>query len=165
LSFVHETLTAFLPVAFFESALAMPYGEAIVAAAFFAVTASIYASGIPGALLPLSFSSGALLGGVLGIASVAAGATLGSLVLYALLERGSRATLRERYADRLAWLDRLAARGGILPIIGLRLAGVPHVAVTALCALSSVGPRRYALATFLGICPAIALTALAGSAV
>lgn len=162
---MHETLIAWLPLRFFEGALAMPYGEALVAAAFFAVTASIYASGLPGALLPLSFSSGALLGGALGIASVAAGAMLGSLVLYALLERGSRAAIRDRYADRLARLDGIMARGGIVPIIGLRLAGVPHVAVTALCALSSVGQRRYALATFVGICPAIALTALAGSAV
>src|SRR5687768_5654092 len=157
-------LTDWLPLGALEAALAMPYGEVLVAAAFFALTASIYASGIPGTLLPLSFSSGALLGGPLGIAAVAAGAMLGSLVLYTLLERGSRVTLRKRYADHLARIDRLASHGGIVPIIGLLLAGVPHFAVTGLCALAAVGPRRYALATLIGVCPAIALTAFAGAA-
>jgi uncharacterized membrane protein YdjX (TVP38/TMEM64 family) len=54
-------------------------------------------------------------------------------------------------------------RGGLLPLIGLRLAGLPHLAVTAICAIASVGSRRYALATFLGIFPAIAISAVAGS--
>ena len=72
--------------------------------------------------------------------------------------------LRERYARHLARLDGLASRGGIYPIIGLRLAGVPHLAVTALCAIAAIGPRRYAIATFVGVCPAISLTAIAGAA-
>lgn len=153
-----------LPLDRFESMLAMPLGEVWLAAAILGITASIYASGIPGALLPISFSSGALLGGALGMATVAAGALIGALVLYALLVRGSQATLRRKYRDRLKRLDDLATRGGILPIIGLRLVGVPHVAVTALCALAGVGPRRYALATTIGLFPAIALSATAGAA-
>lgn len=161
---MHSGLLDWLPVAGLQAALAMPYGELIVAIGFFALTASIYASGIPGALLPLSFTSGAMLGGVLGLIAVATGALLGSLVLYWLLERGSRATLRLRFGAHLTKLDAVAARGGILPIIGLRLAGIPHLAVTALCALAMVGPRRYALATFIGVCPAISLTAFAGAA-
>ena len=158
------SLAAFVPVDRLEAMLAMPFGEVWLAAAILGLTASIYASGIPGALLPISFSSGALLGGVLGIATVAAGALVGALVLYALFARGSQVTLRLKYADRLKRLDDLAARGGILPIVGLRLVGVPHVAVTALCALAAVGPRRYALATIVGLFPAIALSATAGAA-
>lgn len=153
-----------LPVDRFEAMLAMPFGEVWLAAAILGLTASIYASGIPGALLPISFSSGALLGGALGMATVAAGALAGSLVLYALFARGSQATLRHKYGERLKRLNDLAARGGILPIVGLRLAGVPHVAVTALCALAAIGPRRYALATIIGLFPAIALSATAGAA-
>ena len=162
---MQSPLFEWFPLEWFEATLAMPYGELVVATGFFALTASIYASGIPGALLPLSFSSGALLGGPVGMVTVAAGAMLGSLILYALLERGSRATLRQRYGHHLERLDGLAARGGLLPIIGLRLAGIPHIGVTALCALTSVGQRRYALATFVGVCPAIALTAIAGAAI
>lgn len=153
-----------LPLDRLDAMLAMPFGEVWLAAAILGLTASVYATGIPGALLPISFSSGALLGGVLGMVAVAAGALIGALVLYALFERGSQASLREKYRDRFKRLDELAARGGILPIIGLRLAGVPHVAVTALCALAAVGPRRYALATIVGVFPAIALSAIAGAA-
>lgn len=153
-----------LPFDRFQAILAMPFGEVWLAAAVLGLTASIYASGIPGALLPISFSSGALLGGALGMAAVAAGALLGALVLYALLERGSQATLRHKYGDRLKRLDDLVSRGGILAIIGMRLVGVPHVAVTALCAMAAVGARRYALATIVGVFPAIALAAIAGAA-
>lgn len=153
-----------LPFDRFEALLAMPLGEVWLAAAILGLTASVYASGIPGALLPISFSSGALLGGLLGMAAVGAGALLGSLVLYKLFEKGSQATLRRKYGERLKRLDAFASRGGLMPIIGLRLAGVPHIAVTALCALAAVGPRRYALATIAGVFPAIALSATAGAA-
>lgn len=148
----------------FEALLAMPLGEVWLAAAIFGLTASIYASGIPGALLPISFSSGALLGGALGMAAVGAGALIGSLILYRLFERGSQATLRQKYAERLKRLDAIAARGGVMSIIGLRLVGVPHIAVTAICALAAVGQRRYALAMIVGTFPAIALSAAAGAA-
>lgn len=155
---------ASLPLERIEAILAMPLGELWVALAVLGLTASIYASGIPGVLLPISFSSGALLGGPLGMAVVSAGALVGALVLYALLDRGSEVALRRKFGDRLQRVDDLVSRGGILPIIGLRLAGVPHLAVTALCAMATVGIRRYALATIIGIFPAIALAAVAGAA-
>ncbi|MFN6934594.1 MAG: VTT domain-containing protein [Tsuneonella sp.] len=159
------SLLDWLPFARLEALLAMPFGEVWLAAAFLALTASAYAAGLPGTLLPISFSSGALLGGGLGMATVATGALMGSLVLYALLERGSQATLRAKYGQRLAKFDAIAARGGIMPIIGLRLAGIPHIAVTGVCALASIGQRRYAIATMIGTFPAIALSAAAGAAI
>lgn len=158
-------LTDWLPLGAIDGLLAMPFGEGWLALAFFALTASVYASGVPGTLLPLSFSSGALLGWTLGMLAVGAGAMLGSVLLYRLLERGSQGALRTRYGKHLERLDSLAARGGILPLIGLRLAGLPHLAVTAVCALASVGARRYMLATFVGVFPAIALSATAGAAI
>jgi len=158
-------LTDWLSSGALHGLLSLPFGEGVLALAFFALTASVYASGIPGTLLPLSFSSGALLGWVLGIAAVGGGALLGSIVLYALLERGTRRSLRRKLGRHAERLDGWAARGGILPIIGLRLAGVPHLAVTALCALAGVGTRRYVLATALGVLPAIALTTVAGASV
>ncbi|MGX7952818.1 VTT domain-containing protein [Tsuneonella sp. HG249] len=153
-----------LPLEYIEALLAAPFGEGWVALIFFAITASVYASGVPGTLLPLSFSSGALLGWTLGMAAVGGGVMIGSLVLYRLLKRGSQATLRDRYGGQMARLDALASRGGILSLIMLRLAGLPHLAVTAVCALASVGIRRYALATFIGVLPAVALSATAGAA-
>lgn len=154
-----------LPVDRLDPLLAMPFAEVWLAAAILGLTASIYATGIPGALLPISFSSGALLGEVLGIASVAAGALIGSLVLYSLLKRGSQAALRQKYSAQLTQLSNVATRSGVLPIVGLRLLGVPHLAVTAVCALASIGLGRYALATIIGTFPAIAFSAIAGSAV
>lgn len=158
------SLSARLPLDRLKAMLAMPLGEVWIASLILGITAIIYASGIPGALLPVSFSSGALLGGEFGMAAVTAGALLGAPVLYALIDRGSKATLRQKYGNRLERLDELVSRGGLLPIIGLRLVGTPHIAVTALCALAAVGPRRYALATIIGIFPVIALSAMAGAA-
>ena len=154
-----------LPLAHLESILAMPFGEAWLALAFFALTASVYATGIPGTLLPISFSSGLLLGSAAGMAVVAAGAMLGAQALYAALERGPRTALRRKYSQHLDRLEGIAARGGILPIIGLRLAGLPHIAVTGICAVAAVGPHRYALATAAGVLPAIALSSIAGASV
>ncbi len=147
-----------------EALLALPLGEGWLALGLLALTASIYATGVPGTLLPLSFSSGALLGWAPGIATVGCGVMIGSLVLYRLLERGSQTALRKRFAAQLDRLDSVARRGGLASLVGLRLAGVPHLAVTALCALAAVGTRRYAISTMIGIFPAIALSATAGAA-
>lgn len=157
------TLLAWLPLDTIEAVLAAPLGELWVALAFFAITASAYASGLPGTLLPISFSSGMLLG-VLGTLAVGAGVLIGAQALYFMLERGSRTTLREKYGEHLSRLDGLIAKGGIFPLIGLRLAGMPHIAVTALCALAAVGPRRYAVATAVGVLPAVTLSSMAGMA-
>jgi uncharacterized membrane protein YdjX (TVP38/TMEM64 family) len=154
-----------LPLDSIQALLAAPFGEVWVALGFFTLAASVYASGVPGTLLPISFSSGALLGGALGMLAVGLGAVLGSLVLYKVLERGSRGALRSRYGHHLDRLDGWAQRGGILPLIGLRLVGLPHLAVTAVCALAAVGPRRYGVATAVGVLPAIALSSIAGAAI
>ena len=143
----------------------LPFAEVWLAAAIVGVTASAFASGIPGTLLPISFSSGALLGGWLAILVVALGATVGSLVLYLLFERGSQAALLERYADRLARAEQFTSKAGILPIIGARIIGIPHVMITAFCALGSLGRSKYVFSTFIGLLPAIVVSATAGAAI
>ncbi|MCT2558906.1 VTT domain-containing protein [Tsuneonella sp. YG55] len=158
-----SAIVDWLPLDSIQAMLAAPFGEVWVALGFFALAASVYASGVPGTLLPISFSSGALLGGALGILAVGLGAVIGSLVLYGVLERGSRTALRTRYGHHLAKLDGWAQRGGILPLVALRLAGLPHLAVTAACALAAVGARRYVLATAVGVLPAVALSSIAGA--
>lgn len=160
-----SALSARLPLDLLEPLMALPFGESVLALAFLALTATVYATGVPGTLVPISFSSGLLLGTVTGTAVVAAGAMLGALTLYWILERGSRAMLARRFEKHLVRLGGLATRGGIWPVVGLRLAGMPHLAVTGLCAVAAVGPRRYAVATAVGVLPAIALSALAGAAV
>lgn len=160
-----SALFTWLPLDALQSMLAVPLGELWLALALLALTASSYASGIPGTLLPLSFTSGALLGGLLGAAAVATGAMVGAVVLYSLFERGSHCGIRRKYGKYLLRLDGLATAKGLAPIILMRLGGVPHLAVTALCALAGVGQRKYALATAVGVIPAIALSSIAGAAI
>ena len=57
------------------------------------------------------------------------------------------------------------AKRGFYYLLGLRLAGAPHVLVTASSALSAIRTRSFITATLLGFLPAIALAAMAGSAV
>ena len=159
-----KDLLAWLPSAQIDALLAIPHGEALLAALFFLAAVTTHASGIPGTLMPMSFTSGALLGGALGIAAVATGTLIGGQILYLLLARGSEATLRQKYGHRLQKLDALASKRGLASMAGLRLAGAPHLLVTVLCALAAFGPRRYAVATLIGLLPAISLSALAGSA-
>jgi uncharacterized membrane protein YdjX (TVP38/TMEM64 family) len=146
--------------------LAMLAGnEVLLGLTFLTVTAAVFASGTPGALLPISFSSGVLLGGWLGVAVVAAGAVLGSQLLFLATRRWLAARLRQRFGARLARMDREIGKRGFVYLIGLRLVGVPHLPVTAASALSPLPARNFALATTLGLLPAITLAALAGSAV
>ena len=139
--------------------------EWMLGLAFVAVTATLIACGVPGVLVPLSFSSGALLGGWLGMAVVVAGALLGSHAFFMATRRWLASHVRTRWGERLHRFDGEIRRRGFLYVTGLRLAGVPHFLVTAASALSPIRPRSFALATLLGFLPAIALSAMAGSVV
>lgn len=152
----------FEQVPFLASLLA---NELWLGLALVALTATLIASGVPGVLVPLSFSSGALLGGWIGMAVVVAGAVLGSQAFFLVTRRWLAARVRRRWGDRLEPFDRAIARRGFYYLLGLRLAGAPHMLVTASSALSAIRPRSFALATLLGFLPAIALAAMAGSVV
>lgn len=139
--------------------------DVFVGLAFLTLTAAVMASGVPGALMPISFSSGALLGGWLGMAVVVAGALLGSHALFVTMRRWLAERLRRRWGERLARFDRNMESRGFYYLLGLRLIGAPHLLVTASCSLSAIRARSFALATLLGFLPAITLAAMAGSAV
>ena len=139
--------------------------EVVLGIALLTLTAALVGSGVPGVLLPLSFSSGVLLGGWLGMLVVVAGAVIGSHVLFLATRRWLGARVRRRWGARLEKFDHTVGRRGFYYLHGLRLAGVPHMLVTASSALSAIRPRSFALATLLGFLPAIALSAMAGSAV
>lgn len=139
--------------------------DVLLAFAFLTLTAAVMASGVPGFLVPISFSSGALLGGWFGMAVVIAGAVLGSHALFVVTRRWLSDRLRRRWGERLARFDRNIEKRGFYYLLGLRLIGAPHVLVTASSALSAVRARSFVLATMLGFLPAITLAAMAGSAV
>jgi uncharacterized membrane protein YdjX (TVP38/TMEM64 family) len=139
--------------------------EVLLALVFLTLTTTLVAFGVPGVLVPISFSSGALLGGWFGMLVVIAGAVLGSQVLFAVTRGWLADRLRRRWGERLARFDRNIEQRGFYYLLGLRLVGAPHVLVTASCALSAIRVRSFVLATLLGFLPAIALAAMVGSAV
>jgi len=139
--------------------------QPLLALAVLTLTATVVAFGVPGVLMPISFSSGALLGGWFGMLVVIAGAVLGSQALFLATRRWLAGRLRRRWGERLARFDRNIEKRGFYYLLGLRLAGAPHVLVTTSSALSAMRGRSFGLATLLGLLPAVTLAAMAGSAV
>ncbi|WP_305097055.1 VTT domain-containing protein [Croceibacterium aestuarii] len=137
--------------------------EFALACAFAALTATLVALCVPGTIIPVSVSSGALLGGVVGGAAVLAGVLVGSQVLFLASRHLLRERVRARWGERLARFEDHFARRGFLYVVGLRVAGVPHFLVTAGSALSPVRSRTFLAATLLGFLPVIGLTSTAGS--
>lgn len=143
---------------------ALLQSELVLSLALFGLTAALIACCVPGMIVPLSVSSGALLGGWQGIVVVSAGAVLGSQALFLVTRHFAQHRIRSRFGSRIAEYEKRFAKRGFFYIVGLRLVGAPHFLVTAGCALSSVRARSFIAATLIGILPVISLTAAAGSA-
>lgn len=139
--------------------------ELALALAFLGLTTAVMAFGVPWVLLPISFSSGMLLGGRLGIVVMLVGTVIGSQALFVVARRWLAEPIRRRWGHRLQRFDGELRKRGFWYLIGLRLIGAPHLFVSAACALSPLPARKFALATLIGLTPAIALAATAGSAV
>jgi len=139
--------------------------EALIAAALFAGTMIVVALWLPGVLLPLAASSGALLDVWSATAAVAFGALAGSMIIFATTRRF--ATGRVPRATEI-FLTRFEARfksHGAWFVLALRLIGTPHFLVSAASALMPIKASSFALATLAGLIPAILLAATAGSAI
>ena len=139
--------------------------ELWLALALLTLTTTLVATGVPGVLVPISFSSGALLGGWFGMLVVIAGAVLGSQALFVVTRRWLAARVRRRWGERIARFDRNMEQRGFYYLLGLRLVGTPHLLLTTSSALSAIPARSFLLATLFGLLPAITLAAMAGSAV
>lgn len=138
--------------------------ELALSLALFGLTAALVACCVPGMIVPLSVSSGALLGGWQGILVVTAGAVLGSQALFLVTRHLIRHRVKSRFGHRLAEFETHFARRGFFYVVGLRLVGAPHFLVTAGCALSPVRTRAFLAATLIGFLPVISLTSAVGSA-
>jgi uncharacterized membrane protein YdjX (TVP38/TMEM64 family) len=139
--------------------------ELLLGLAFVVLTATLMGLGVPGVLLPLSFSSGVMLGGWTGMVVVVVGAVLGTQAFFVVTRRWLAARIRARWGDRLKRFDGDLEKRGFFYLLGLRLLGAPHPLVSAASAASPLPALSFALATLLGFAPAIALAAMAGSAV
>lgn len=102
----------------------------------------------------LSIGAGVLFGLGVGVPVVWAGATAGAVAGFALARYLGRATVEGLGGERLARLDALLRRRGLLAMIGIRiLPVVPFAILNVACGLTAVRARDYVLGTALGIIP------------
>ena len=139
--------------------------ELALSMAFLGLATAVMAFGVPWVLLPISFSSGMLLGGRLGIVVMLAGTVLGSQALFVIVRRWLAGPIRRRWGERLQRYDGELSKRGFFYLVALRLIGAPHLIVSSACALSPLRARSFALATLIGLTPAIVLAVTAGTAV
>ena len=152
-----DTLTAWL--------LLLAENELLLAGLVFAATTAVIALWVPGLLLPIAASSGAVLDAWTATGVVSLGALAGSMVIFATTRRFAGDRVPAKIA---AFLPRFEARfrsRGAWCVFGLRLVGAPHFLVSAGSALTPMPARSFALATLAGMAPAILLASLAGSAI
>jgi uncharacterized membrane protein YdjX (TVP38/TMEM64 family) len=138
--------------------------EAALALLIFGLVMALISLGIPGVVVPMSVSSGAMLGGSIGMAVVALGALAGSQVLFLVSRRLLKDAARRRIGERLAAFERKVQKHGFYYVLGLRLVGAPHVFVTSASAVTPMSSRAFAAATLLGTLPVVALSAHLGAA-
>ena len=102
----------------------------------------------------LSAVAGLVFGLVAGIAIVLVAAVLGAIVAFVLGRTLGREAVQRFTGTRVARVDALLRRRGILAVIGVRLVPVvPFTAVNYAAGLTSVGVRDYVVGTAVGIVP------------
>ena len=143
----------------------LPLNSAVSVALFtFLLTALLTGFGVPGVIVPLSITSGALMNAEVAAAVVAAGGALGSHFLFLLTRQSLRNTVRARLGARLGKIEQAFDRGGAWYVLGLRIAGAPSLVLTGACALLPIHQGKFALATFAGFLPTAWLAATVGAA-
>ena len=139
--------------------------QLLVAGAIFAATATIIALCVPGLLLPIAASSGALMNAWTATGVVSLGALTGSMMIFLTARHVAHDRIPARIAGYLeAFEAKFRARGAWL-VFGLRLVGTPHFLVSGASALVPIRASSFALATLAGLLPTIMMAALAGSAI
>ena len=132
---------------------------------FFLGTALLVGLCVPGVLIPLATTSGALIGPWAAAAMVGLGALAGSQLMFVATRRIAGDRVRAKVGKQLQWFEQRIATNGWWQIVALRLVGAPHFLVTGCSALLPVRSSAFAAATLVGMAPAIILASLAGSAV
>ena len=160
--FVDALISSLLPMTMLDNLAAMPFGPFALPALLAAMTASLVAMSVPGAVNTMSFVSGLILG-VGGILVVVLGVTVGSHLLFLASRRWLGERLRRRFGKRMDGIQEHLGRRGPLYVVGARIGGIPNVIVTAGCAATPISARAFLAASLLGMLPAISLSALAGS--
>lgn len=152
---VQQQLAALMP---------MVGGAVGVAVLLYVATTTLTTLSVPGMLIPISITGGALVGPGPAILAVAGGGLTGSLLLFLLITRFGTARLHHRFGDRLQGIEDRFGKLGPWAVAGLRVAGVPAPLVAAGAALTHMRPSLFALATLAGLLPSVVLAATGSSA-
>ncbi len=137
--------------------------ELLIGLFFFAGTAIVISLWIPGFLLPIAASSGALLDAWWGTAAVAGGALVGSMAIFATARHFGNDRVPVKIAPFLIRFEKRFRSHGAWCVLLLRLVGAPHFLVSAGSAFMPIRARSFALATLAGMIPTILLAAAMGS--
>ena len=137
--------------------------EILIGLLFFAGTAIVISLWIPGFLLPIAASSGALLDAWWGSATVAGGALAGSMAIFVTARHLGQERVPLKIGDFIKRFEQRFRSHGAWCVLLLRLIGAPHFLVSAGSALMPIRARSFALATLAGMVPTITLAAVAGS--
>jgi hypothetical protein len=115
---------------FLISAATILENDVLVALFFFAGTAIVISLWIPGFLLPIAASSGAVLDAWSGSIAVACGALAGSMAIFATSRRVGQDRLPARLAGFLHRFEDQFRSHGAWCVLLLRLIGAPHFLVS-----------------------------------
>jgi uncharacterized membrane protein YdjX (TVP38/TMEM64 family) len=133
-------------------------GPVVFAAAYAAITLT------PATAAALSLTAGVLFGVPVGLAVVMAGAVTSACVAFWIARSLGRAAVRGVDNARLARLDRLLRRRGLLAVLGVRLVPLlPFAPLNYACGLVGVRWRDYVPGTALGILPGCSFSVTLGA--
>jgi uncharacterized membrane protein YdjX (TVP38/TMEM64 family) len=112
----------------------------------------------------LTVGAGALFGWWIGLPVALAGALGGAYLGFGLARLLGRAAVHGLVGGRMARLDGVLCRRGLLAVIIIRLVPTgPFAVVNTACGLSSVSARHYVLGTAVGMLPGIAAFVAVGA--
>lgn len=112
----------------------------------------------------LSIGAGALFGFGLGIPVVLVGAIGGAVAGFLLTRHLGRGAVEQIGSERLARLDAMLGRNGLVTMIGIRLAPIiPFAVLNMGCGLTGLRTRDYVLGTAIGMSPGIIAFAAIGA--
>lgn len=127
-------------------------------------TASVALSLPQGALLTVA--GGLLFGTLIGGALAVIGATLGAVTLFLIARSAAAGPMAARGGATVAGLRKELRQNGFAYLLALRLIPlVPFWLVNLAAALSGIGLRQFAIATFIGIMPATFVIASVGAGI
>lgn len=112
----------------------------------------------------LSIGAGALFGLGAGLPVVLVGAIAGAVAGFALARSLGRTTVERIGRERLARLDTMLRRHGLIAMIGIRIAPiVPFAVLNVACGLTAVRARDYVLGSAVGMTPGAAVFVAIGA--